>query len=131
MDAERLVLCTSFSQRLRREKTDNLQAGAIVTNRIILILSAQIISSVGSYYIVWPCAKVAYTMRSEQDTLEMYPVCESYFNGSSLQQQAVVHADFGSGKATEIAAAMNLCFGMALWVATAMHAIGVEVYVSS
>lgn len=117
--------------RSRRDKTDNLQAGAIVTNRIILILSAQIISSVGSYYIVWPCAKVAYTMRSEQDTLEMYPVCESYFNGSSLQQQAVVHADFGSGKATEIAAAMNLCFGMALWVATAMHAIGVEVYVSS
>lgn len=112
------------------DETNEEQAGSIITNRIILIISAQIISSIGSYYIVWPCAKIAYTMRSEQATLEKYPTCESYFDGSSPGQQAVVHADFGSGNSTELAAAMNLCFGMALWVALAMHAVGVEVYVS-
>ncbi|KAL5388625.1 hypothetical protein PMIN06_003051 [Paraphaeosphaeria minitans] len=102
-------------------------AGSIITNRIILIIATNIISAVGSYYTVWPCAKIAYTMRSDEATLEAYPECASYVNGSDLFQQAVVHAQFG-GHPTEIGAALNMCFGMALWLALAMHAIGVEVY---
>lgn len=104
------------------------QAGSIITNRIVLIIATQIISSIGSYYIVWPCAKIAYTVGSEQDTLKQYPACAAYFNGDAPSQQAVVHANFSSGRAEEIGAALNLCFGMALWVALAMHAVGVEVY---
>lgn len=70
-------------------------------------------------------------MRSEQATLARYPECASYLNGTNPGQQAAVHANFGSGEPVEIGAAMNMCFGMALWVALSLHAIGVEVYVSS
>ena len=69
-------------------------------------------------------------MRSEAATVAAYPECASYFDGTSPFQQAAVHAKFG-GSGTEIGAALNMCFGMALWVALAMHAIGVEVYVRS
>lgn len=67
-------------------------------------------------------------MRSDEATLETYPECASYLNGSDPLQQAVVHANFG-GHPTEIGAALDMCFGMALWVAFIMHAVGVEVYV--
>lgn len=60
----------------------------------------------------------------------MYPECASYLDGSDPQQQAIVHANFSNGRSTEIGAALDLGFGMALWVATAMHAIGIEIYVS-
>jgi hypothetical protein len=66
---------------------------------------------------------------SDQETLEQSPECASYLNGTDPFKQGVVHAQFGNNS-TEIGAALNMCFGMALWLALAMHAIGVEVYVS-
>ncbi|KAJ4359932.1 uncharacterized protein N0V89_000491 [Didymosphaeria variabile] len=103
-------------------------AGSIVTNRFILIIATSVISSIDSYYTAWPCAKIAFTMRSDNATLALYPECASFVNGTNPHQQAVVHASFNSGHSTEIGAGLNMCFGMALWVALAMHAIGVEVY---
>ena len=131
MDAEGVVLCECSRQCVWVIVVDAKQAGSIITSRIILISSANIISAIGSYYIVWPCAKIAFTMRSENTTRNMYPACASYFDGTNPEQQAIVHANFGSGHSTELGAAMNMCFGMSLWVALALHAIGIEFYVSS
>ncbi|PVH92313.1 hypothetical protein DM02DRAFT_282318 [Periconia macrospinosa] len=104
-------------------------ASCIITNRLILVLSAQIISRVGSYYTSWPCAKLAFTIKDDVKTAELYPECASYFNGSDLLKQASVHANFGDdGTGAEVGAAFNMTFGMALWLALLLHAVGVEIY---
>lgn len=40
-------------------------------------------------------------------------------------------ADMGGSSAANAGAALNVNFGMALWLAFALHAVGVEVYVSA
>lgn len=132
MDVARLVLRASFLDFVQVWiVTDAKQAGSIITSRFIMIAATSIISSIGSYYIAWPCAKIAYTFGSAEKAAKLYPACAAYVNGTSPHQQAVVHANFEGGLPTEIGAALNLSFGMALWVSVALHAIGVEVYVSS
>ncbi|KAF1844308.1 uncharacterized protein K460DRAFT_162021 [Cucurbitaria berberidis CBS 394.84] len=102
-------------------------AGAIITNRIILILATIIIKNQG-YYTVWPCAKIEATLPSPHLLLNRYPTCAAYANGTSPDQVALVAATFGEGDATNTGAALNINFGMALWLAFAIHALGVEVY---
>ncbi|KAJ4288608.1 hypothetical protein N0V90_011845 [Kalmusia sp. IMI 367209] len=123
-----ILVVLQFTPVIRHKAIIVHRAGSIITNRIILISSANIISAIGSYYTVWPCAKIAFTLRSNETAQSLYPECASYANGSNPYQQAMVHADFGSGLSTELGAALNMCFGMALWVALALHAIGIEVY---
>ena len=111
--------------------TDRGQAGAVITSRIVLCLATVIISSIESYYISWPCVKIEFTLKthSEAEILDAYPKCAAFFNGTNPLQEDVVHANFNSVKATEIGAAMNMTFGTALWVATVLHVVGVEIYV--
>ena len=105
------------------------QAGAIITNRIILISGANIITTIGSYHIAWPCDKVAFTLKNDiASTLHPYPECASWVNGTKPSQEAVTHAHFG-GLATEVGASLDIVFGMALWVALIVHAVGVKIYV--
>ncbi|CAI6336276.1 unnamed protein product [Periconia digitata] len=105
-------------------------ASCIITNRIILILSTIIISKVGDYRTAWPCAKIAYTIADDAKTQRLYPECASYLNGTDSKQYSTVRARFGGEQtsAAEIGAAFNMTFGMALWVAMAIHAVGVEIY---
>lgn len=64
-------------------------------------------------------------------TLALYPDCASYFSGENPGQQTVVHADLpGATSAAEAGAATGMVFGMAVWLALAIHAIGIEIYVS-
>ena len=136
VDAERVVLCTfdvpppSLSQRHCGADADGiLKAGCIVTARLVMVIAASIVSSAGSYSAVWPCAKIAYALRSNETMLSLYPSCGSYFDGTNPWQEAAVHADM-AGKVEEVGAALNVSFGMACWVALALHAIGIEIYVS-
>lgn len=96
-----------------------------------MILSAVITSDRG-YYIVWPCAKIVSTLpgKSLAILVQDFPACASYANGSNLEQVAAVSAGF-SGSAANVGAALNVSFGAALWLAFNIHALGVEVYVSS
>lgn len=102
-------------------------AGAIITNRIIMIIATMIVSDKG-YYAVWPCAKIEATLKDTSMLLDTYPACASYANGRNPNQVSAVEATFGAGGAPNTGAALNITFGMALWLATAIHAIGVEVY---
>ena len=81
-----------------------------------------------SYYTSRPCAQIAYIHKNTTKTLQSYPTCESYFNGTNPSQEAVVHATLFEDDNAQSGAALGLTFGMAAWVALWMHAIGVEIY---
>ncbi|KAB8215149.1 hypothetical protein BDV33DRAFT_195503 [Aspergillus novoparasiticus] len=74
----------------------------------------------------YPCGKIDFIIGREQ-TLESYPDCASFYNGSKPDQNALVLGDF-NGNADKIGTALNLNFGMAFWLALFLHAIGVEIY---
>jgi hypothetical protein len=106
---------------------------SIITLRIIMVISSTIISTNGrgGYYTTRPCAEILFIYAGSREmTSQLYPTCESYFNGSNPEQVAIVHADF-NGPPEQVAGAMGETFGMAFWLALAIHAFGVELYVSS
>jgi hypothetical protein len=102
--------------------------GCIITVRIILAISSAIISISPAYYMAQPCDKVDLIIGKEQ-TIERYPDCAAFYNGSHPDQNVLVLGNF-NGDADEIGTALNLTFGMALWLALFIHALGVEIYVS-
>lgn len=105
-----------------------LKAGSIITSRFILIIGAMIITNL-DYYTVWPCAKIEATIDSDVDLVSSYPACASYANGSYPEQVSAVAAKLGGGgDSANAGAALNMNFGMALWLALMLHAIGIEVY---
>lgn len=103
--------------------------GSIITLRLILAMASSIISISLSYYLAQPCDKMDY-MLGKEETLARYPDCANFYNATRIDQNVVVQADF-NGEVDEIGTAMNMNFGMALWVALFLHAFGVEIYVSS
>lgn len=95
-------------------------AGSIITMRLIMILSAIIISSIGGYYIAMPCQQLSY-MGGNAST---YLACVADPNG-----QTAVLANFNVPKGVEqVAASMQTSFGMAAWIAFALHVLGIEIY---
>jgi hypothetical protein len=94
-----------------------------------MIISTVIISTNGQYYTVWPCAKIDTAVSDPSQLLQMYPTCESYLNGTNLEEMAIVTANLNGASGAEVGAALSMSFGIAVWLATAIHAIGVEVYV--
>jgi hypothetical protein len=79
-----------------------------------------------------PCYKVVGTMASysipQRVIIGLYPGCSSYLNGTSLNEHVVVHV--ANGRPEQAAAALDISFGMCLWLAFVLHAIGIEIYVS-
>ncbi|KAK2027072.1 hypothetical protein LX32DRAFT_456204 [Colletotrichum zoysiae] len=104
-------------------------AGSIITLRLIQFSGAAIISRIGTYYAARSCGQVAYMVGDSNRTLELYPDCAAYFSGANPHQQTIVHADIMTAtSAAEAGAAVSLSFGMAFWLALAIHAIGIEIY---
>jgi hypothetical protein len=102
-------------------------AGTIITSRLITFIAAQIINGRG-YYAVWTCAKIAATISSSSNITDAYPSCKSFADGTNPEAVSMVEATFGVGDTANTGAALNVVFGMALWLSMAMHAFGVEVY---
>ena len=100
-------------------------AGSIITLRIIMIISALIISSNGGYYRAMPCSEIDFLQDSREEFKAKFPQC-SAVNGTTNDWIAV-EASFNSGKAG-VSTALGLNFGMAGWLALFMHAVGVEIY---
>lgn len=94
-----------------------------------MIISAQIISAAGDFWSVQNCAKLLNIIEDSQTLVEQYPSCSSLVTDGNLKAIAAVNANFG-GSTVELMSAMNVSFGMAGWLATSLHAIGVEIYVS-
>lgn len=104
-------------------------AASIITLRIIMIISAQIVGPVGGYYKAVLCDKIKFmyadkgTVGVEQD----YPQCFSSAPNATIDGYTVVPATF-SGNGVQVGTAMGVTFGTAGWLATTLHAIGVEIY---
>lgn len=96
--------------------------------RIILILSALINTNAG-YLVPMPCAKVAWLIGDQQETLQQYPECEAYFSGQDVNKVALVSASM-QGNESNVTGLLSLSFGAAFWLAYTLHAVGVEIYVS-
>ncbi|KAK3360662.1 hypothetical protein B0T25DRAFT_132370 [Lasiosphaeria hispida] len=104
-------------------------AGSIITLRLIQIVSAILLSSIGKFQAARRCDLLEYLVEDVNKTRELYPACEPYFLGQNVNQHAVVDADFTHpSSAAEAAVALEISFGMALWIALAVHAVGVEIY---
>ena len=97
-----------------------------------MFLSAMIISGMGDYYLAMPCDKVEALIGGRNKTLASYPECAAYYSGANPRQHASVQGDLGGpdGHVERAAAALDLNFGAAWWLSLAMHAVGVEIYVS-
>ena len=99
--------------------------GTIITTRLILIIAAQILSRVGSYYEIMTCGELL-SMRDAEYVATAYPLCAAS-NSSSIP--VPVHVSF-SNNIEEIGASLRIPFGMALWVAIFLHVVGVEIYLA-
>ncbi len=87
-------------------------------------ISAIVISSPGkSYFKPKLCRELA-TLLNSTALIQAYPAC------SSLDAWVLVKADLNMDSQENQSAALDLTFGMATWIAIAIHAIGIEVYVS-
>jgi len=101
------------------------QAGAIITVRPILFITALIISKQDTYYEAIPCRLVQF-LNSTGQFNDTFPPC------STPDSWTAVRADLNDNT-TPLgpAASLRAGFGMAGWLALFLHAIGVEIYVSS
>ena len=101
--------------------------GAIITTRIIMIITAQVVTAIGSYDVVMNCGELA-LMLGSSDLREHYANCFS--NSTVLEGQLnVVHVDFGADE-ENIGASLRIGFGMAVWISLFLHGIGVEIYLA-
>jgi hypothetical protein len=87
------------------------------------------IIAVGPFYAVQNCSKSLDVIGNAATLVERYPSCSSLINENNLKAVSAVDANFG-GSAVELMSAMNISFGVAGWLATGLHAVGVGVYVS-
>lgn len=94
-----------------------------------MIIAAQIISAAGDSWSVQNCAKLLDVIGDPQQLVNQYPSCASLIETGNQQAVAAVNANFG-GTVVELISALNISFGMAGWLATGLHALGVETYVS-
>lgn len=99
--------------------------GTIVTMRLIMILSALISSQMSSYNTTMTCGELLSILDTDEKVNTFYPSCGQ--PGSTPATLAIVQAKFGS-QPEQIASALRVSFGMALWMALFLHATGVEIY---
>ncbi len=103
---------------------------SIITLRLIMFLSALIISRLQGYYQVWSCDQLDFTYRyyDAGDFIEDYPSCAASA-GRFLVDRVPVKADFfNKDSPAEIGASLQVPFGAALWLALFLHVVGIEIY---
>ena len=99
--------------------------GSIITTRLIMIIAAQITTMIGSYYVPFTCGELEYLRHyNTTEVFDTYPACAR----DGLAEVAV-HADF-NGNNANVGASLRLNFGMAIWLAIFLHAVGVEIYLN-
>lgn len=101
--------------------------GVIITTRIIMIITAQITTAIGSYNVMMSCGELA-SMHGPSYLMDNYADCLS--NSTVLKDGLrVVHVKFGDRK-EEIGASLRIGFGMAMWISIFLHGVGVEIYLA-
>lgn len=99
--------------------------GTIITLRLIMIISAMIVTQIGGFYQIKTCGQLAFIQESSSSSKIFYPEC---VNATSTKP-VVVDANFGD-RPDQIGASLGVSFGMAGWVALLTHLVGVEIYLA-
>ncbi|KAK3201102.1 hypothetical protein GRF29_213g1028883 [Pseudopithomyces chartarum] len=102
--------------------------GTPITTRIILVFAAAIVTKQNNYLQTRHCEHIEFMLQSATKTLEFYPECAAYFNGSNPDQHAIVRASMDFNRVDQMSAALGTTFGMALWLGMALQAAGIEIY---
>lgn len=111
-------------------------AGCIITTRLIQIIAVSILPMTGTYYNAQPCDKIDWTLtkpgygnHTQDSIVASYPECSAFYSGANLGQYTVVKADLSNAAdAMQAGAALDIAFGASLWLAFALHVLGVELY---
>lgn len=97
--------------------------GTIITLHLIHKSSSSIVTRLGGFYQIQSCAEVQSMYEgSLQNTSRLYPIC------SNGEDHKLVIPALSDEQPEHIAAALAVSFGMAAWLATVLHIIGVEIY---
>jgi hypothetical protein len=100
--------------------------GTIITLRLIMALSAIIITKLNaSYYGVMPCSQITF-INNAKYTESHYPQCSNVIDNPNV----IVRADYNARGGEHVGVALGVSFGMAWWLAILMHLVGVELYLA-
>jgi Predicted membrane protein (DUF2306) len=108
-------------------------AGSIISVRLIMMAANKVVYAMKDYYDVVACDVIFndYAILGIPDagnpTYLLYPQCAT--GNGTANGRIAVHADPTAGPETA-AAAFQLTFGMSVWIALIIHAIGVEMYLN-
>jgi uncharacterized membrane protein len=117
-----------FQQLFLTDKTS--QASSIITMRIIQNAASRAVSG-QEYTAMRPCAQINSDGILPRSVIERaWPDCAAYFTGTHPDQRVLVRADY-YGLPIEINVALSIASGASAFVALFLHAMGVEVYVST
>lgn len=96
-----------------------------------MTVMALIISDLDGYYAPQPCGQIDSMLRGNRtEVLAVFPQCQSFYSGENPGQWAIAQANLKTDNDAFSAAALGTSCGAAAWLALAIHAIGVELYVS-
>lgn len=99
--------------------------GSIITIRIIMIISAHIISMTGGYSSVWTCDEIKFTLNNDPAQIAQYgsPDCVN----APGDRQVLVPANMKHGM-VGAGSALRTGFANATWIALIIHLILLEIY---
>ena len=100
--------------------------GAIISERLIMLAAAKIVSLMNDYYIPMTCGEIVSMYSSADPVQQLYPDCAA--PGATDDTMVVVQASYANGLPDQIAASLRLNFGMSIWLAFFLHTLGVELY---
>lgn len=107
------------------------QAGSIITVRFIMVIAATVISNQTGYYSSRPCEQLDFMFEGNKTaTIAQFPDCAAFYSGKNPAQHTLVEANMDGDSAANVTAALGIGFGPAIWLSFAIHAVGVEIYVS-
>jgi hypothetical protein len=101
--------------------------GTIITTRLIMIISALIITTL-DYYTTRSCDEIAFIYGSSSLFEKYYPQCSN--PNQTVDGVVVVKAKFVVGRPEQIGASLGMSFGAAIWLALFLHLVGLEIYLA-
>jgi len=99
-----------------------------ITARLIMYAAREIITDIGTYYSIWRCDEILNLLNDPQAIQSSFPQCvAAEVNPASIW--LAVHASTHDGP-LHLASSVRAVQGMALWIATLIHIVGVEIYIT-
>ncbi|KAG8709594.1 hypothetical protein FRC08_018248 [Ceratobasidium sp. 394] len=98
-------------------------AGTIITTRLVMLITANVLSAINQYHTLWACEEVGYVLKNSTLFAEYFPGC---VNG---QAGGFVGVPVKWITALPIGSALRASFGPSIWVAFLIHAAGIEMYI--